>query len=83
MRPEIEEKQSTFRGVRLVTVCQMLNASPATIWRWVKTNPGFPKPIKLSPSVTAWDEAELLAWIRDRKGQRQPQQPALLNGDGK
>lgn len=83
MKPDISENQLPFQGIRLVTVCQMLNASPATIWRWVKTNPGFPRPIKLSPSVTAWDEAELLEWIRERKDERQTEQASMLKGDRK
>lgn len=35
--------------------------SPATIWRWTADGK-FPKPIKLSPGVTAWDNADLDAF---------------------
>lgn len=75
------EQRTTFRGVRLVTVCQMLNASPATIWRWVKTNPGFPQPIKLSAAVTAWDEAELLEWLDAKKANRKTRNDTAREGD--
>ena len=31
-----------------------------TVWRWLKTDPTFPKPISLSPGCTRWrlDEIE-------------------------
>jgi len=58
------------RYIRLKEVCLITAASQATIWRWVKTNPGFPRPIRLSPSCTVWNEAELLEWIENKKDQR-------------
>lgn len=39
-----------------------LPVSPATIWRWVREG-RFPKPFKLSDSVTVWDVAEVDAFI--------------------
>lgn len=33
-----------------------------TIWRWLKTDPKFPKPIKLSPRCTRWKLEDILAW---------------------
>lgn len=81
MTPNETQLPLPFRAVRLVNVCQMLNASPSTIWRWVKTNPSFPKPIKLSPSVTAWDEAELLAWVQARKSERHHENAPTSDGD--
>jgi prophage regulatory protein len=35
--------------------------SRATIWRWVAAG-HFPKPVKLSAGVTAWDNADLDAF---------------------
>jgi prophage regulatory protein len=36
--------------------------SPATLWRWVKTN-RFPAPVKLSEGVTAWNVRAVLLWM--------------------
>ncbi|MFN7121877.1 MAG: helix-turn-helix transcriptional regulator [Hydrogenophaga sp.] len=37
--------------------------SSATLWRWVQKGT-FPKPIKLSPRITAWRLDEVLKWMR-------------------
>ncbi|MES2027294.1 MAG: AlpA family phage regulatory protein [Pseudomonadota bacterium] len=42
-----------------------LPVSPATIWRWVREGK-FPKPFKLSDSVTVWNAAEVDAFISKR-----------------
>ncbi len=44
-----------------------LPVSPATVWRWVRESK-FPKPFKLSESVTVWDAAEVDAFIAQRAG---------------
>lgn len=36
----------------------LLPVSPATIWRWVKSDK-FPKPYKLGDRVTVWDAKEV------------------------
>ncbi len=43
-----------------------LPVSPATIWRWVREGK-FPKPFKLSESITAWDATEVDAHIAAKK----------------
>jgi prophage regulatory protein len=40
----------------------MLPVSPATIWRWVKSEK-FPKPFKLGVGTTVWDAAQVEAFI--------------------
>lgn len=35
-----------------------------TIWRWVRENKGFPRPVSLSPGCTRWRVAEIEAWER-------------------
>lgn len=42
-----------------------LPVSPATIWRWVREGQ-FPKPFKLSESITVWDETIVEAFIAER-----------------
>ena len=33
-----------------------------TPWRWVQTDPRFPKPVKLTPGCTRWKLSEIEAW---------------------
>lgn len=33
-----------------------------TCWRWAKSDPTFPKPVKLSPGCTRWKLSEIIAW---------------------
>ena len=33
-----------------------------TVWAWAKTDPSFPRPVKLSPGCTRWNLAEIEAW---------------------
>lgn len=39
-----------------------------TVWRWLKTDPTFPRPISLSPGCTRWKLAEIEAWESARAG---------------
>lgn len=34
----------------------------ATIWRWVKADPSFPRPIVLSPGCTRWKLSQICTW---------------------
>jgi prophage regulatory protein len=34
----------------------------STPWRWVKSEPGFPAPVTLSPGCTRWQLSKLLEW---------------------
>lgn len=38
-----------------------------TPWRWVKSDPTFPKPVSLSPGCTRWRLSEIEAWEQSRK----------------
>jgi predicted DNA-binding transcriptional regulator AlpA len=61
---------SPIRAVRMREVSNLTGFSPATVWRKVKQDPEFPRPYKLSPGVTVWDEAEILSWIVGKKSER-------------
>jgi prophage regulatory protein len=61
---------TTGRAVRLNWVCDLTGSSRATVWRWVKGDPAFPRPFKLSEGVTVWDEGEVLDWIEVKKSKR-------------
>ena len=60
-------RKGSARAVRLTDVCNLTGASKTTIWRWVKHDPGFPRPFKLSQAVTCWDEGEILDWVQSKK----------------
>jgi predicted DNA-binding transcriptional regulator AlpA len=60
---------SRGRAIRLPAVCALTGASRSTIWRWVDAETTFPKPFHLSPAITVWDEAEVLAWLAAKKQQ--------------
>ena len=50
---------------RLPTLKQRLGVSGSTIWSWIKQGK-FPRGIKISDNVTAWNAAEIEAWAADR-----------------
>lgn len=37
-----------------------------TPWRWVKTDPAFPQPVKLSAQCSRWKLSEIEAWEHTR-----------------
>lgn len=39
----------------------------AAIWRWRRTDPDFPDPVKLTPGTTRWRIDELEAWESARR----------------
>ena len=48
-------------------ILEVVPFSPATMWRRCKdeTNP-FPKPVKLSERVTAWNVGAVRAWLKNQ-----------------
>lgn len=58
------------RALRVRGVCEMTGASRATVLRWAKDDPSFPRRFHLSVGVTVWDEHEVLAWINAKKAMR-------------
>ncbi|MCE8556358.1 AlpA family phage regulatory protein [Ruegeria pomeroyi] len=43
-------------------LAQRYSVHRTTPWRWVKSEPGFPKPVVLSPGCTRWRLSEIEAW---------------------
>lgn len=43
--------------------------SRASIWRWLKTDPNFPKPVALSAGCSRWRLSDLEAWEANRAAQ--------------
>ena len=48
-------------------VLSIIPISAATLWRWVKLGQ-FPKPLKLSGNVTAWQKSDVQKWIGEQNG---------------
>jgi prophage regulatory protein len=55
------------RFVRIRELSTILPISKASIWRKVK-NGTFPKPVKLSEGITAWDMDDIESYISSAKG---------------
>ena len=39
-----------------------------TIWKWLRNDPGFPRPTRLSAGTTRWRLAEIELWEGSRHG---------------
>ncbi len=52
--------------IRQKQLLPMLGFSAPTLWRKVKEG-SFPKPVKLSTNITAWNKADILLWIEEKK----------------
>jgi len=63
-----EAKQFT-QAIKISQLCEMLRCSPATAWRRLKTDSGFPRPYKNGRS-TLWDYQEVINWIEKLKDAR-------------
>lgn len=48
--------------IRAKELLRLVPISNATLWRWVSSGK-FPKPIKLSSSITAWRVADVRQWL--------------------
>lgn len=48
-------------------VAEKLTISKATVWRYVRSDPQFPKPIKLSPGCARWRADEVDHWLATRE----------------
>ena len=57
----------TQRLLRPRHAADKLGTSVGSIWRFVRDNPEFPRPVKLSDRITVFNEAELDAFIAARK----------------
>ena len=53
--------------IRIRPMCKTMfgGVANSTVYRWIKKQ-GFPKPIRLSPSCSAWSVKEVQSWIDSR-----------------
>lgn len=54
---------SYIREAELIS--RVVPFSHATLWRKVKTGE-FPKPVKLSERITAWERSAVMAWLETK-----------------
>ncbi len=52
---------------RINQLLPFLPISKSTVWAWVKQG-RFPKPIKLSPTVTVWRNKDIHQWLNSIQG---------------
>ncbi|EGK08329.1 AlpA family phage regulatory protein [Kingella kingae] len=62
--------------IRVKELAKLLCVSDTIIWNWVNPNnrryhPEFPKPIKISPNVTAWRKSEITAYLDQLAAEQQ------------
>lgn len=48
-------------------IADRYGVSRPTVWRWLKSDSTFPKPISLSPGCTRWRLCEIEAWEAARR----------------
>ena len=48
-------------------VAERYSVSRKTVWDWLKSDPTFPQPHKLSPGCTRWKHDDLEAWESTRR----------------
>ena len=50
------------KSYRPKQAAEFLGIGVATLWRWIKERPDFPRPIRLSARCTVIDGDQLVAW---------------------
>lgn len=54
---------SSVQFLRDKAVADKIGVSRPHLWTLVKTDPTFPRPVKLSANVTVWLESEINEWM--------------------
>lgn len=70
----------TERYLTVDEVAERLSASRATIWRWVKNDLNFPKPIKVSLGATRWKLSDLVRFEAQKLAERDASQSLAATG---
>lgn len=58
--------ERTYSYMRQKELMKVVPFSPATLWRLVKSGK-FVRPVKLSERITAWNTAEVQAWLDSKE----------------
>ena len=64
-RGQPRKKSMTSEYIRASELLEMVPFSRATLWRWVRGGE-FPKPVPISPGVTAWRRVEVEGWLKEK-----------------
>ena len=51
--------------LRIKEVMKMTGIARSTIWLWLREGK-FPKPIKLRPRITIWEEEKVNNWMKEK-----------------
>ena len=63
MRIQKSHNITPTRAIRLPEVVRITGMSRASVWRRVNDDASFPKPFKVGPQITVWNEAAVLDWL--------------------
>ncbi|MCB5203522.1 helix-turn-helix domain-containing protein [Neorhizobium sp. T786] len=72
-RTSIPAAHAPAKAEQLLTdneVAALFKVSKQTIWRWIKTSEGFPKPLKVEKGSTRWRLSEVVAYEARMAGER-------------
>ncbi|MFL3024218.1 MAG: helix-turn-helix transcriptional regulator [Methylophilaceae bacterium] len=59
---------SELQFYRVNELTKILSVSRASIYNWLNKGT-FPKPIKISDSVTVWRASDIQKWVNDKEGE--------------
>ncbi len=54
------------RLIRLSELESLIGVKKSTVYHWLKVDPDFPRPIRLSARMVAWSENSVLSWVQAR-----------------
>lgn len=58
----LSESIMTDTYVSDVQIAAIYSVHRMTVWRWLRSDPTFPKPVRLSGRCTRWKKSEIEAW---------------------
>lgn len=61
-------RQGFQAALRPKQAAEYVGISIATIWRWAKVRPDFPRPRKIGPNATVWMRDDLDSFLAQRAG---------------
>ncbi|NGM45165.1 AlpA family phage regulatory protein [Rhodobacter sp. SGA-6-6] len=49
-------------------IASRYDVSRPTVWRWLKVDPSFPHPVRLSPGCVRWRLTDIEKWEAEKAG---------------
>lgn len=56
-----------MKFLRVAEVARKAGIGVSTVWKWSKDGHRFPKPMLLTNKIAVWDEADVDAWMLQKK----------------